>query len=387
MKSLKFIVVLIFSVSGLMFLIFQNFQTSAQKKTAEYNWNLPKGFPVPIVPAENPMSDAKVELGRHLFYDTRLSINEKTSCATCHLQEKAFTEDKKTSVGTTGEIHPRNSMSLANAAYNPAFNWANPAVVLPERHAMLPIFGESPIVEMGMTGKEDSLLERLKNEPKYQKLFADAYPNDAEKINLNHVMQGIASFIRSMISGNAPYDQFRLQGKSDAISESAKRGEKLFFSERMECFDCHAGFNFSGSVNFVGKSLENAQFENNGLYNIDGKGAFPPDNTGLFEITKRPEDMGKFKVPTLRNIELTAPYMHDGSIATLGEVVDHYKAGGRTISEGKYAGNGSESPLKSDFVRGFRLSAQEKQDLIEFLKSLTDKEFVTNPKFFDPWKK
>jgi len=333
------------------------------------------------------MSDTKVELGRHLFYDKRLSLNEKTSCATCHLQERAFTENKKTSVGTFGEIHPRNSMSLANAAYNPAFNWANPAVVLLERHAMLPIFGESPIVEMGMTGKEELILERLKNEPKYQKLFADAYPNDIEKINLNHVMQGIASFVRSLISGNSPYDQFRLQGKTDAISDSAKRGEKLFFSERMECFDCHAGFNLSGSVNFVGKAIENAQFENNGLYNIDGKGAFPSDNTGLFEVTHKPADMGKFKVPTLRNIELTAPYMHDGSIATLDEVIDHYKAGGRTILESKYAGNGNKSPLKSDFVRGFSLNAQEKQDLLEFLKSLTDKDFVTNPKFSDPWKK
>ncbi|MBS1793226.1 MAG: di-heme enzyme [Acidobacteria bacterium] len=355
------------------------------KSEIAYRWNLPPGFPVPIVPADNPMSDAKVELGRHLFYDKRLSLNEKTSCGTCHLQERAFTEDKKTSVGTFGAVHPRNSMTLTNVAYNAAFNWANPAVVLPERHAMLPIFGESPIVEMGMTGKEALLVERLKAEPRYAGLFADAYPDDADPLTLNHVMQSIACFVRSLISGNSPYDRYRQQKKSDAISESAKRGEKLFFSERMECFDCHAGFNLSGTVNFTGKALENAQYENNGIYNIDGRGAFPPDNTGLFEVTHKPEDMGRFKVPTLRNVELTAPYMHDGSIATLDEVIEHYKAGGRTIREGPFAGVGSKSPLKSDFVRGFYLTAQEKQDLVEFLKSLTDRDFTTDPKFSNPW--
>jgi len=352
-----------------------------------YNWNLPKGFPMPMVPPGNPMSDAKVELGRHLFYDPRLSVNEKTSCATCHLQEKAFTDGRTTAVGTTGEIHPRNSMSLANLAYSPSFNWANPAVVRLERHAHLPIFGEFPIVEMGMAGKEDLFVARIKAEPRYEKLFHDAYPDVENPVSIPNSIHAIASFVRSLISGNSPYDRYRYQGQADAISDSAKRGEKLFFSERMECFDCHAGFNLSGTVNFVGKSIENAQFENNGLYNIDGKGGYPADNTGLFEITKKPEDMGKFKVPTLRNVELTAPYMHDGSIATLEKVIDHYRAGGRTIKDGKYAGNGNLSPLRSDFVRGFILTPEEKSDLIAFLKSLTDTEFVTNPRFADPWSK
>lgn len=352
----------------------------------EYKWNLPKGFPTPFVPGGNPMTDAKVELGRHLFYDKRLSINEKTSCGTCHLQSRAFTEDRATSVGTTGEIHPRNSMSLTNVAYNAAFNWANPAVVMPERHAHLPIFGESPIVEMGMAGKEEIMFERLRKDPRYVKMFAEAYPEANGQIAVRHIIHSIAAFVRTLISGNSSYDQYR-NGKADAISDSAKRGEKLFFSERMECFDCHAGFNLSGPINFVGKPMEKAQFENNGLYNIDGKGAFPADNTGLFEVTKKPSDMGRFKVPTLRNIELTSPYMHDGSIATLEEVIDHYKAGGRTIKAGKFAGDGSKNPFKSDFVRGFTLTPQEKTDLVEFLRSLTDKEFTTNPKFSDPWEK
>lgn len=383
MKNLKFAIFIAFALLSV-FVLSQHFSVS-KAQTAEYNWNLPKGFPTPAVPEGNPMTEAKVELGRHLFYDKRLSINEKTSCATCHLQEKAFTEDKMTSVGTLGDVHPRNSMTLANVVYNPSFNWANPSVVRLERHAHLPLFGTTPIVEMGMEGKEALLLERLKNDPVYQKLFAEAYPNEDRKFVLNQVMRSLASFVRSMISGNSPYDKYRYGKQEDAISESAKRGQRLFFSERMECFDCHAGFNLSGTVNFVGKSDESAQFENNGLYNIDGKGAYPPDNVGLFEATNKPDDMGKFKVPTLRNIELTAPYMHDGSIATLEEVIEHYRVGGRTITEGKHAGKGNENPYKSSFVNGFRLTESEKQDLIEFLKSLTDTEFVTNPKFSNPW--
>jgi hypothetical protein len=122
------------------------------------------------------------------------------------------------------------------------------------------------------------------------------------------------------------------------------------------------------------------------LYNLDGKGAFPKDNTGIYEITGRPEDMGKFRAPTLRNIAVTAPYMHDGSIATLEEALDHYAAGGRTIRNGGYKGIGSANPNKSAFVKGFKLTAREKRDVIAFLRSLTDEKFLTDARFSDPWK-
>ena len=238
---------------------------------------------------------------------------------------------------------------------------------------------------MGMAGKEKLLNERIKAEPRYQKLFTAAFPREKELYTLNQVTQALASFVRSMISGNSPYDKFRYQKVPDAISDSAKRGEELFFSERLECFDCHAGFNTSGSQAFIGRESVELGFENNGLYNIDGKGAYPRDNTGLFEFTGKADDMGKFKVPTLRNIELTGPYMHDGSITTLEDVIEHYKAGGRTITSGEYKGVGSNSPHKSSFVRGFDLSVQEKADLIAFLRSLTDTQFTTDPRFSDPW--
>ena len=356
MKQLKIAVIIVFIIFGVLFLG-DNFLTS-KAQTGEYQWNLPKGFPVPFVPKENPMTEAKVALGRHLFYDKRLSINEKTSCATCHLQERAFTEDRTVSVGNTGEFHPRNSMSLANVAYSPTLNWANPTTTHLELQVLIPMFGESP-VELGMAGKENLLIERLKSEPLYENLFAAAFPEAKEKFTLNQITNALASFVRSMISANSPYDRYRYQKDKNAISDSAKRGEDLFFSERLECFDCHAGFNFSGSQKFVGRESAELGFENNGLYNLDKKGAYPIDNTGLYEFTGKAEDMGKFKVPTLRNIELTSPYMHDGSIKTLEEVIEHYKAGGRTIKEGKFSGNGSENPNKSSFVRGFDLSEQE----------------------------
>lgn len=382
MKVLKLLAVAVFG--GLSVFLFSQgtFRTEAQRTA--YQWKLPKGFPTPLVPKDNPMTDAKVELGRHLFYDVRLSINEKTSCATCHLQERAFTEPKERSVGTTGEVHPRNSMSLANVGYAPTLNWANPSVKLLERQVLTPMFGEDP-VELGMAGKEKLLIERLKAEPRYVTLFRNAYPREKEQYSLNQITHAIASFVRSMVSGNSPYDKFRYQKHANAISDSAKRGEELFFSERLECFDCHAGFNMSGSQAFVGRESAELGFENNGIYNIDGKGGYPSDNTGLFEFTGKADDMGKFKVPTLRNIELTAPYMHDGSIATLEDVIEHYKAGGRKISHGEYKGIGSENPHKSSFVRGFDLTEQEKADLIAFLRSLTDREFITDPRYSNPW--
>jgi cytochrome c peroxidase len=345
--------------------------------------NLPAGFPAPKTAADNSMTAAKVELGRHLFYDTRLSINGKQSCASCHDQAKAFTDARARAVGTTGEIHPRSSMSIVNIAYTPVLTWANPNMKRLERQALVPMFGEHP-VELGLSGKEKEVLVKLKAEPRYQKLFPESFPGEARPFTIENVTKAIAAFERTLISGASPYDRY-LNGDRRAISLSAKRGEALFFSERLECFHCHGGFNFSQSEDHEGKAFTEIEFHNTGLYNLDGKGAFPKDNMGVFEFTGRPEDMGKFRAPTLRNIAVTAPYMHDGSIATLEGVIDHYAAGGRTISAGEYKGVGSASPQKSAFVKGFRLTAREKRDLITFLRSLTDEKFLRDPRFSNPW--
>jgi cytochrome c peroxidase len=229
------------------------------------------------------------------------------------------------------------------------------------------------------------VLSQLRAAPRYQQLFPAAFPTDADPFTLANITKAIASFQRTLISGRSPYDRYR-NGDQSAVSDSVKRGEALFFSERLECFHCHTGFTFTSAVDFVGLFSREIAYHNTGLYNIGGTGAYPPNNTGLYEFTNKPEDMGKFKAPTLRNIQLTAPYMHDGSIETLDGVIDHYAAGGRTIHDGPYAGVGSENPYKSGFVRGFDLTPDERADVLNFLNSLTDWDFIQDPRFSNPWK-
>jgi cytochrome c peroxidase len=349
-----------------------------------YQWNLPPGFPLPQVPSDNPMSVEKVALGRFLFYDTRLSGNQTYACASCHEQALAFTDGQPVGVGSTGQLHPRNSMSLTNVAYNATFAWANPVLTSLEKQALLPMFGDNP-VELGLGGMEDELLDRMRADARYQRMFAEAYPDDDDPFTLNNLVNALTSFVRTLISGNSPYDRY-INGLDDnAISLSAYNGGRLFFTEQLECFHCHGGYNFVDSETHDGKLTPEIQFHNNGLYNIDGAGAYPPTNTGIYAFTQLPEDMGSFKAPTLRNIELTAPYMHDGSIATLDAVIDHYARGGRLIADGPYAGDGSTNPYKSGFIKGFTLTDQEREDVLNFLKSLTDTDFVTNPQFSNPF--
>jgi len=160
---------------------------------------------------------------------------------------------------------------------------------------------------------------------------------------------------------------------------------ELFFGERAECYHCHSGPHLTNSFRSKDTKLSERDFQNTGLYNVDGLGAYPVDNTGLFEFTNNPKDMGRFRVPPLRNVALTAPYMHDGSMATLEEVLDFYTAGGRDVTSGPYVGDGRASPLKNPLVRPFELSAQERADLIAFLESLTDLDFVNDPRLSNPF--
>lgn len=358
----------------------------AQPQPRPFEWTLPGGFPRPRVPEDNPISWEKIELGRFLFYDTRLSGNETQSCASCHQQERAFTDGLEVGVGSTGELHPRNSMSLTNVAYGSTQSWANPLLMTLEQQTLIPMFGEEP-VELGLAGLEDVLVERLRADSRYRRLFREAFPGETEPIAVGTVVKALASFDRSLISGNSPLDRYALGLDDDAISESAERGIDLFFGEKFECFHCHGGFNRSDHVMHANSPFIEAPFHNDQLYNIDGNGAYPPDNTGIYEITNHPDDMGRFKAPTLRNIELTGPYMHDGSIATLEDVLAHYAAGGRTIEEGPYAGDGSQVPqrLKSGFIRGFDMSKREEEDMLALLRSMTDLEFISNPRFSDPF--
>jgi cytochrome c peroxidase len=169
------------------------------------------------------------------------------------------------------------------------------------------------------------------------------------------------------------------------VPEAAKRGETLFFNRNLGCFRCHAGFNFSDATVTESSADREIPFHNIGLYNLSGAFSYPAPNLGIYEFTKDPADVGKFKTPTLRNIALTAPYMHDGSIATLQGVLEHYAAGGRTITTGQNAGLGRDNPNKDIRVRGFTMSAQDRDDVIAFLKSLTDEEVLRDPRFSNPF--
>jgi len=350
-----------------------------------YAWNLPTGFPAPRVPPENPMTLEKVELGRHLFYDPRLSGNGSQSCASCHEQQRAFADGRARAVGSTQQLHPRNAMALVNVAFNGTLTWANPALVRLEDQIPIPLFGEFP-VEMGALGSESEILSRLRAEPRYAELFGNAFQGQDDPFTFGNIVFALASFSRALVSGDSPFDRFAYGNAADAISEGAKRGLNLFFSERLECFHCHGGFNFTSSVNHQNISLAESAFHNTGLFNIGGSGAYPFDNQGLFEFTGQSQDMGRFRAPTLRNIELSAPYMHDGSLATLDDVIDFYARGGRNIDSGPLAGDGRDNPFKSGFVSGFELNESERQDMLAFLRSLTDQTFVTNPAFSDPWR-
>jgi len=348
-----------------------------------YVWDLPTGFPLPFEPLGNPTTVEKVELGRHLFYDQRLSDNNTTSCATCHQQELAFTDGRTVSLGSTGESHPRNSMTLTNVAYASTLTWANPLFRTLERQAIVPMFGEEPI-ELGITDTRDIEAE-LREDPLYLALFQAAYPNAETLGTLEQMTLALGSFQRTLISSNSPFDRWIRGDDPKALSDEALEGYRLFNSEKLECFHCHVGFNLSDHVHWKDKAFFDAPYHNTGLYNVDGKGAYPEPNTGVLSVTGEPSDMGRFKAPTLRNIGITAPYMHDGSIERLDGVLDHYAAAGRTIAQGPYAGDGSKNPFKDVLVIGFELTSAERAAVLAFLASLTDETFLEDPRFSNPW--
>lgn len=349
----------------------------------DYRWTLPEHMPRPEVPADNPMSAAKVELGRRLFYDSRLSINGTTACASCHLQELAFTDGRPRAVGATGEVHPRNAMSLVNVAYASRLTWANPLLDRLEDQALTPLFGDHPL-EMGMGGRDDELIALLRSDDAYRRTLPKAFPDDADPYSVLNAVRAIAAFVRSIVSFDSPYDRF-LAGDDTAIGKAAQRGMFLFFSERLECFHCHGGYNFTDSTTHENARVDRAGFHNTGLYNVDGNGAYPADNTGLYDMTGERRDMGRFRAPTLRNVAVTGPYMHDGSIATLDEVIAHYERGGRLLGDGPNAGDGRRNPYKSEFMTGFDLSERERDDLLAFLDALTDRTVLTDPAYSDPF--
>jgi cytochrome c peroxidase len=313
------------------------------------------------------MSDAKVFLGKRLFYETRLSSTARYSCSACHNPGLSFTDGRARSIGATGDSVRRAAMNLANAAYSPSYTWGDPSVRTLEMQMRTPLFNRHP-VEMGLKNRGVENVAALAADADYVQQFAAAFPNDAAPMTMNHVIMAIASFERTLISGRSPFDRYVFSDDAAAMSESAKRGMSLFFSARVGCSQCHSGLNFSGPLIYQGHEQARAIFANNGLYNLNAEGEYPHNDQGLIEITHAPGDMGKFKVPTLRNVALTAPYMHDGSVATLELVLNHYAQGGQ------------HSPLQDRKVKPVPMSAMDRRDLLDFLDALTDNEFVQDPR-------
>ncbi|MCO6495960.1 MAG: cytochrome-c peroxidase [Bacteroidetes bacterium] len=324
-------------------------EQSTEYKPTPYTIQIPAGFPKIDIPSDNPMTVEGIALGRKLFYDPILSKDNTVSCASCHKQENGFTDPARFSAGVDGKIGTIQSMTIINPGWNIAYFWNGRAKSL-EEQVLGPITNP---VEMNSTWED--VIAKLKAIPEYRNDFKKAFGTD--KIDSTLVTKAIAQFERTLISGNSKFEQWNL-GKVQ-FTDTEYEGYNIFFSEIGDCFHCHGNLLF-----------QNLEFANNGL-------DLNPDN-GLYDVTKNLKDKGKFKIPTLRNIELSAPYMHDGRFNTLEEVVDFYSSGVQHNSP-------NISPLM-EFSEsgGVHLSSEQKVALIAFLKTLTDQEFVTNPKFAKP---
>lgn len=310
---------------------------SPDEEEAIYQLILPTGFPEPVIPEDNQLTQARIDLGKRLFNDPILSRDSSISCASCHKRAAGMADDLAISPGIKGRLGFRNAPTLANVAYHPYFFKEGGSPTL-EMQMLGPIEDEN---EMGFNAAE--LAQRLLGHPFYDSLALAAYNRPMDLFVLT---RAIASFERTLISGDSPYDRYTT-GDSAAMSEAAIRGMNLFFSETTNCASCHDGHDFS-----------TYDIHNNGLYAEYA-------DLGRYRVSLDSADIGKFKVPTLRNIAATAPYMHDGSLPDLASVIRHYNHGGQ--------GHANQHEL----IRPLNLSQQEQEDIIEFLHHLSDEAFLT----------
>ena len=301
-----------------------------------FQLDIPQGFPDPIIPEDNQLTYERIELGKRLFYDPILSKDGTISCESCHKQEYAFADNTAISAGVEGRLGFRNSMSLANMAYQGAFMREGGVPSL-EMQVLVPIQDHNE-----MDYNILSVAEKLNLDSTYINASLRAYNRIPDAFVIT---RALASFQRTMLSGDSNYDR-------NLLNEKEENGKELFFSDELACSSCHGTFLFT-----------NQTIENNGLYEVY-------EDSGKYRLTNLHEDIGKFKVPSLRNIEITAPYMHNGSISSLEEVIEHYASGGKNHFN------------KSELITGFSITDEEKDNLIVFLKSLTDENF-TNNSFFD----
>ncbi len=308
-----------------------------------YELKIPAGFPNPDIPADNSLTQEKIDLGKKLFYDPILSVDSTISCGSCHKAELAFSDDITISEGVAGRTGFRNTPSLANVAYYPVMlkDGGNPNL---ETQPYVPLE-----THFEMDFNMVLLVERLADQPEYVEAFKKAFGVLPDPFGIT---RALACFERTLLSGNSRYDQYVFHGNKNAMSENEVNGMNLFFNTKLNCSSCHSGFLFTDNT-----------FQNDGYFSD-----YSADE-GRARITLLQEDIGKFRVPTLRNIALTGPYMHNGTVVSLNELIDVYMNGGL----------GHEN--QSNLIKTFSLTQDEKNDLISFLNTLTDETFINDPDF------
>jgi cytochrome c peroxidase len=319
------------------------------QSAGEYKLTIPFGLEETkvVIPDDNPLTKDKVELGRLLFFDKRLSQDNTIACANCHLAKFGFTDGKPVSTGIRGQKGGRSAPASFNRVFSSAQFWDGRAATL-EAQSVGPF--TNPI-EHGFANY-DVMMAKMKKIPGYRKLFMQVFGED---ITIDNVGRAIASFQRTVLSGNSPADRFDQGQEAGAISEAAQKGLTLF-RDKARCTKCHSGFNFTDE-----------KFHNLGLGWDDNK-----VDLGRYMVTKNPEDIGAFKTPTLREIARSAPYTHDGRFKTLEEVVNFYNQGG------------VKNPHQDPLIIPLELTDQEKSDLVQFLRTLNGEGWqqVKAPKSF-----
>lgn len=338
---------LIKSLAGI--LLFVCFSSSCSKNEIENKVDpnreiiqIPMGFPEMQFPADNEFSEERWLLGKKLFFDPVLSIDGTLSCGSCHKPSLAFADSTQFSDGVFTRPGTRNSPSLANVGFQPYFLREGSIPSL-EMQVLVPIQEENEFNHNIV-----DIAANLDTIATYVSMSLSAYNRRPDAFVIT---RALATFQRSLISGNSSFDKYHYQNRNRALSASQKRGLDLFFSSRTNCSSCHGGFNFT-----------NYAFENNGLDTVYS-------DPGRMRLTGLETDRALFKVPSLRNVELTPPYMHNGKFENLEEVINHYNKGGEAHSN------------RNDLLHPLKLNGQEKRDIIEFLKSLTDYDFIENQNF------
>jgi cytochrome c peroxidase len=304
----------------------------ARAEQPGWSWQLPRGFPEPRVPADNPMSAAKVALGARLFADPRLSSTGRFSCSSCHDPARAFTDGLALSRGATGATLPLNAPTLLNAAYNASLGWRDAGTTTLEQQMRGPLFNEHP-PELGLAGREAQVESALSADAATRAAFTAAFPG--ERVTMDNAIRAIAAYERTLLSAASPFDRYVFAGEHAALDATQKRGLDIFFSDRGGCANCHGGINFAGNWVDRDHPVARASFA----------------NAGTGETVR---------VPTLRNLAATAPYMHDGRFATLDSVLDHYE---------KLAAD----PRADERLQRSPLTKAERSDLRAFLHSLSDR--------------